>query len=147
MEKQSADSLQNPPSLALIEKTLPDQGNINVATSELSLAQIYQRLDVAPEKIVTFCEKWDLVELALFGSVLRADFQCDGENPSDIDVLFTYSKNAHKNLLLQVQMQYELEDLLHREVDLVSKTALLNDHNYIRRQDIISSAMVIYAAR
>ena len=81
------------------------------------------------------------------GSVLRADFRYDGDNPSDIDVLFTYGKNAHKNLLLQVQMQYELEDLLNREVDLVSKTALLNDPNYIRCQNILGSAVVIYAVR
>ena len=81
------------------------------------------------------------------GSVLRADFRYDGDNPSDIDVLFTYGKNAHKNLLTQIRMQYELEDLLNREVDLVSKTALLNDPNYIRCQNILGSAVVIYAVR
>ena len=144
MTQQSTDSDRNPPPLTLLEKTLPDQGNINFVASELSLAQIYQRLGVAPEKIVTFCEKWDVVELALFGSILRADFRCDGENLSDIDVLFTYGKNAHKNLLLQVQMQYELEDLLHRAVDLISKTALLDDPNYIRCQNILGSSVVIY---
>jgi len=61
--------------------------------------------------------------------------------------LFTYGKNARKNLMLQVRMQYELADLFDRGVDLVSKTALLNDSNYIRRQNILGSAMVIYAAR
>lgn len=120
---------------------------VQPSTKEISLTQIYQRLGITPEAIAIFCEKWSVSELALFGSVLGDDFRAEGENPSDIDVLFTYGKNAHKNLLLQVQMQYELEDLLHREVDLVSKTALLNDHNYIRRQNIINSAMVIYAAR
>jgi uncharacterized protein len=119
----------------------------DLAASGLEIAQIYQRLGVVPEKIVTFCEKWDVVEFALFGSVLRADFQTGGQKPSDVDVLFTYGKNAHKNLLLQVLMQYELEDLFDRKVDLVSKTALLNDPNYIRCQNILDLAVVIYAAR
>ena len=111
------------------------------------MEQLYQRLGIAAEKIVEFCDKWGVVELAVFGSVLRADFRAGGEQPSDVDVLFTYGKNARKNLMLQVRMQYELVDLLHQEVDLVSKTALLNDPNYIRRQDILGSSVVIYAAR
>lgn len=117
------------------------------STKEVSLAQIYQRLGITPEAIAIFCEKWSVSELALFGSVLGADFRADGENPSDVDVLFTYGKNARKNLMLQVRMQNELADLLHREVDLISKTALLADSNYIRRQNILGSVVVIYAAR
>ncbi len=117
------------------------------STKEVSLAQIYQRLGITPEAIAIFCEKWSVSELALFGSVLGADFRAEGENPSDVDVLFTYGKNARKNLMLQVRMQNELADLFDRAVDLVSKTALLNDYNYIRRQNILGSAVVIYAAR
>jgi len=40
-----------------------------------------------------------------------------------------------------------LADLFDREVDLVSKTALLDDSNYIRRQNILEASVVIYAAR
>jgi len=41
-------------------------------------------------------------------------------------------------------MKFELEDLVHRSVDLVSKTAILADPNYIRRRNILESARVIY---
>lgn len=119
---------------------------MNIVESVLPLNNIYQRLNATPEKIVAFCEKWQLVELAIFGSILRDDFRVNGEDKSDIDVLFTYSKHSRKNLILQVRMKYELQDLFRREVDLVSKTALLDDPNYIRRQHILSSARVIYAA-
>jgi uncharacterized protein len=34
--------------------------------------------------------------------------------------------------------------LFHRAVDLVSKTAILADPNYVRRRNILESARVIY---
>lgn len=111
------------------------------------IPQVYQRLNMTPEQIATFCQKWQIIEFALFGSILRDDFRVAGEKPSDIDVLFTYSQNAPKNLILQIRMKYELEDLCHRPVDFVSKTALSNDPNYIRRQNILESAQVIYESR
>jgi uncharacterized protein len=42
-------------------------------------------------------------------------------------------------------MQQELETLLGRPVDLVSKRAIEQSPNWIRRQDILSTAQVIYA--
>ena len=54
MIQKSTDSDRTPPPLTLLEKTLPDQGNINFVASELSLAQIYQCLDVASESVITF---------------------------------------------------------------------------------------------
>jgi uncharacterized protein len=102
------------------------------------------RLNVMPDQISDFCQKWNLAEFALFGSVLREDFRTDSEKPSDVDVLFTYGENARKNLILQAHMKFELEDLFHRAVDLVSKTAILADPNYFRRRNILESARVIY---
>jgi uncharacterized protein len=107
---------------------------------------LYDRLNVLPDQIAEFCQKWHLAEFAVFGSVLREDFRTDSAQPSDIDVLFTYGKNARKNLILQARMKFELEDLFQRVVDLVSKTAILTDPNYVRRQNILESARVIYAA-
>jgi predicted nucleotidyltransferase len=117
------------------------------ADSRVSLQKLYQRLNVMPDQISNFCQKWHLAEFALFGSVLREDFRIDGESPSDVDVLFTYGKNARKNLILQAHMKFELEDMFHRTVDLVSKTAILNDPNDLRRQHILESARIIYAER
>lgn len=59
-----------------------------------------------------FCDRWQIVEFALFGSVLRDDFQ----PTSDVDVLITCAPNAHKGLLTLARIKHELEDLLGREV-------------------------------
>ncbi len=111
------------------------------------MQQVYQRLNTTSEQIIEFCEKWHLAELALFGSVLRDDFRIDGERPSDVDILFTYGENARKNLILQARMKFELENLFHRNVELLSKTAILADPNYIRRRNILESARVVYVER
>ncbi len=43
-------------------------------------------IQLPEEKLVEFCQRWKLSELAMFGSVLRDDFRPD----SDIDVLITF---------------------------------------------------------
>ena len=121
-----------------------DRHEVDIAGCAMPLPKLYQRLNVTPAQISDFCKKWSLAEFALFGSVLRDDFRIDGEDSSDVDVLFTDGKNARRNLILQVRMKFELEDLCHRPVDMVSKTALLTDPNHIRRQHILESARIIY---
>lgn len=79
-------------------------------------------------KLAEFCQRWKVSELALLGSVLRADFRPD----SDIDVLITFAPDAKRRLMTLAKMKYELEDLLGREVDL-SKSAVETSHNWIRR--------------
>ncbi len=112
-----------------------------------NLEKIYDRLGITPQQLAEFCQRWQIVELAVFGSILRDDFRVNGDDPSDIDLLFTYGKNAYKNLILQVRMTFELKELLDRGVDLVSKTAIMTEPNYIRRQNILASARVIYVER
>jgi uncharacterized protein len=118
---------------------------VDTAVSAMPMQLIFQRLNTTLESIASFCKKWQIAEIALFGSVLRDDFRAGGQQPSDVDVLFTYDKNARKNLILQARMKHELEDLFARKVDLVSKTAILVDPNYIRRQNILNSSKIIYA--
>jgi len=43
------------------------------------------KINLPTEQIKAFCQKWQVTELALFGSVLREDFRSD----SDIDILIT----------------------------------------------------------
>lgn len=99
-------------------------------------------IQVPEDKIVEFCQRWKINELALFGSVLRHDFRPD----SDVDVLITFAPDAKRELLTLAQMQTELENLFERPVDLVSKRAIERSQNWIRRQNILESAQVIYAA-
>lgn len=43
------------------------------------------------EKIANFCQKWQVKEFALFGSILRPDFN----EHSDIDVMVEFYAEAH----------------------------------------------------
>jgi uncharacterized protein len=108
---------------------------------------VYNRLQTSPEAIAAFCEKWQIVELAFFGSVLRDDFRAEGENKSDIDVLFTLADGVSQSLLKRVKIKYELEDLFHRTVDLVDREEVTQSYNWIRRDNILSSEQMIYAKR
>lgn len=92
-------------------------------------------------EIAAFCDRWQIAELSLFGSALRDDFRPD----SDIDLLVLFAPEADWSLLDHVRMQKELEQVLGRDVDLVSKRAIEQSSNWIRRQEILSSAQLIYA--
>ena len=94
------------------------------------------------EKMTDFCRRWDVRELALFGSVLRDDFRQD----SDIDVLVSFSPDARRDLFDLVDMQDELSAIFARNVDLVCREGIERSHNYIRRKAILSTAEVLYAA-
>jgi len=89
-----------------------------------------------------FCQRWRIAELALFGSALREDF---GPH-SDIDLLVRFSPDTRHTLFDMVRMQDELAELLGRPVDLVSRRGIEGSRNPIRRQAILESAEVIYAA-
>jgi predicted nucleotidyltransferase len=94
------------------------------------------------QEIARFCRKWQIVELSLFGSVLRADF-----NPeSDVDVLAAFSHQSERGLFDHVQMQQELQSLLGRRVDLISRRALDYSQNRILQTEILNTAKVIYRA-
>jgi hypothetical protein len=105
-------------------------------------AKIYTRLGITSAQLDTFCQQWHVAELSLFGSVLRDDFNPD----SDVDVLVTYLPHAKRGLFQKIRMKEALEALLHRNVDLVSKTAIQQSRNWLRRQNILGSAEVFYVA-
>jgi uncharacterized protein len=96
-----------------------------------------------PDTLRAFCQRWLVDELAFFGSVLREDFRPD----SDIDVLVSFAEDAPWSLLDEIKMIDELEAILGRKVDLVSRHAVEMSHNWLRRQNILGSAQVVYAAR
>ncbi|MBI4781392.1 MAG: nucleotidyltransferase family protein [Oscillatoriophycideae cyanobacterium NC_groundwater_1537_Pr4_S-0.65um_50_18] len=94
------------------------------------------------EKIIEFCDRWQVTEFALFGSVLRDDFRPD----SDIDILINVSPNAKRGLTETLQMRDELETIFDRKVDLMIKAAIERSENWLRRKNILESAQTIYAA-
>jgi hypothetical protein len=98
-------------------------------------------IDLPIETLAEFCDRWQIIEFALFGSVLRDDFRPD----SDIDVMVQFHPNAHPTFSTLDQIESELKTLFHREVDLITRQGIEASRNYLRRQAILSSAQVIYA--
>ena len=98
------------------------------------------RIAIPAEGIAAFCERWQVTEMALFGSVLRDDFGPD----SDIDVLVAFEEGARHTLFDMVHMEEELKGLFGREVDLVCRRGVELSRNYLRREAILGSAETIH---
>ncbi len=98
-------------------------------------------IELPIEKIAAFCHQWQVTELALFGSVLRDDFRDD----SDIDVMVQFHPDAHPTFSTLDQMEAELKNIFHRDIDLITRQGIEASRNYLRRHEILSSAQVIYA--
>lgn len=113
--------------------------NMSMSTSK---SEIYDRLSIAPAQVAEFCQRWQIAELAIFGSVLRSDFRPD----SDIDLLIAYAPGAGKGLLARARIKDELETLCGREVDVITRQSIEQSRNEMRRQEILGSAQVIYVA-
>lgn len=94
-------------------------------------------------EIAQFCQRWLISKLALFGSVLRDDFGPE----SDVDVLVAFSPGADWGLLDHVQMQQELQAILHRNVDLISARALERSRNWMLRDEIMNTAETLFPQR
>lgn len=91
-------------------------------------------------EIDRFCQRWQITELALFGSALRDDFG----PASDVDVLVTFAPEANWGLLDHVQMEQELADLMGKEVDLLTKKSVEMSRNWRLKQEILNSSQVIF---
>jgi hypothetical protein len=100
------------------------------------------RIEIDREKLETFCQKWKITELALFGSVLRDDFGPD----SDVDVLVTFASDARWSLFDIVHVEDDLREIFQRDVDLSERIAIEKDPNYLLRKHILSTARRVYAA-
>ncbi len=97
------------------------------------------RIRLPQEQIDSFCIKWKISEMALFGSVLSDEFRSE----SDIDILVSFHDEAGWGLFDFVDMIDELKSIFGRKVDLVEKDSLRNP---FRRQRILAGNEVIYAA-
>ncbi len=94
------------------------------------------------EALVNFCQRWKVEEFYLFGSVLRKDFNLN----SDIDVMVQFSSDAKWGFEI-VEMKQELEKIFKRKVDLLTKQSVEQSHNWIRKQEILGTAKLIYVER
>ena len=110
------------------------------ALSEMGI--LPANIELPVDAIADFCQRWQVVELSLFGSALRDDFRPD----SDIDVMVQFHADVRIWFSQLDAMELELQKILHRDVDLVTRQGIESSRNYLRRHEILSSAQVIYAA-
>ena len=99
-------------------------------------------IHIPRSRIDRFCHRWQVSELALFGSVVREDFGPE----SDVDLLVSFEESARHTLFDMVRMEEELKGIFGREVDLVERAGVEQSRNHIRREAILESTETIYAA-
>ncbi|HTY22022.1 MAG TPA: nucleotidyltransferase family protein [Desulfomonilaceae bacterium] len=95
-------------------------------------------LHIPVEELESVCRRYQVRELALFGSVLRPDYSPD----SDLDLLVSFQPTARVTFSTLARMQRELEALLGRKVDLVPKDGL----KPVIRDHVLATARILYAA-
>jgi uncharacterized protein len=106
-------------------------------------SQVSLNINLPIAEIARFCDRWQIIEFALFGSVLREDFRSD----SDIDVLYVFAQDANHSLFDLVDIQDELQTIFGRKVDLISRKGIEASRNYLRKREILSTAITIYEQR
>jgi len=95
-------------------------------------------LDSLPSTVLPdLCRRYGVQELALFGSAVTDRFQ----PASDLDFLVTFQPQAKPGFLTLTWLQRDLEALLHRKVDLVSKRGL----KPAIRDAVLATARIVYA--
>ena len=97
----------------------------------------YHGLEISRDQIAAFCRQNRIRRLALFGSILRDDFQPQ----SDVDVLVEFEPDARVGLRF-FELQDELSSLLGRKVDL-NTVGFLGKHI---RDNVLAEAEVQYDA-
>jgi len=93
------------------------------------------KIKVPQEEIKKFCNTHHVVRFSLFGSVLTDRFS----KKSDIDVLVEFDKSNIPSFFGLADMQFELEKLFNRPVDLRTP----NDLSIYFRDEVVSNALRI----
>ena len=99
------------------------------------------QISVPIDALAAFCREHGIKRLAIFGSALREDFGPE----SDVDVLLEFEPGRTPGLLGIAGIEARLSALFGREVDLVTRSAVEQSRNYIRRRAILDSAEEVYA--
>jgi uncharacterized protein len=100
-----------------------------------------QRFGIDRPQLIEICDRFQIIELGIFGSALRDDFRASGNNPSDVDILIVYSPDHQATLDNWLTLQDTLEKLFKRKVDIIQKKLLKNPY---RRKSILDTNQVLY---
>ena len=106
---------------------------------QVSTAEIIELDGHAVDKarLAELCERYGVVELAVFGSVARGE----SSSESDIDLLYELTPGARLGFDL-FDLEDGLVELLGRPVDLVSKGSV----HRLMRDRVLADARTLYAA-
>ena len=96
------------------------------------------KMNISHEKLDSFCQRYQVRRMSLFGSVLRDDYRAD----SDVDVLVQFDSDARISFLTLGKMQRELSEIFQRPVDLIPQDGL----KPVIREEVLSKAQEVYAA-
>lgn len=99
-------------------------------------------LPLPMEALAEFCRKWNIIKLSVFGSILREDFRPD----SDVDFLVVFAPGTCYGMFKSMEMESELQQILNRPVDLAEEESIQRSENWIRREEILSTAECLYRA-
>ena len=95
-------------------------------------------LEIQSATLNALCRKYEVRELALFGSAARGEQNAG----SDLDFLVEFEPQARIGFLALSSLSRELSLLTHRRVDLVPKAGL----KQTIRDEVLAEAQVIYAS-
>ena len=96
-------------------------------------------IQLSPENIKIIIDKYNIKELAIFGSSLRDDYTIN----SDIDLLIEFKESENISLFDLIEIQDYFEKLTNRPVDVVEPASITNPY---RRSSILNSKEVLYVA-
>lgn len=91
-------------------------------------------------EIERIAQRWEVTSFELFGSATGDRFGPE----SDVDLLVSFQPNARIGLFDMFEITDELEAVVGRPVDLVTRRAIEKSHNPIRRESILTSVRPLY---
>lgn len=94
--------------------------------------------DIDSSKLARLCRQYGIKELAVFGSAARGELDPE----SDVDLMVEFEQGARIGLVKFGSLIEELQELVGRRIDLVTKRGL---KPWVRPQ-VLRDARVIYAA-
>ena len=98
----------------------------------------FGELEVDGASLADLCRRYHVRELSLFGSAAGGELRPD----SDIDLLVEFLPNADVGLLEHAGLMLDLERLIGRKVDLVSRRGLKPQI----QSSVLADARLVYAA-
>lgn len=101
---------------------------------------VNKRLKVAPGDLATFCQKWHIAKLEVFGSLLREDFG----NDSDVDFLVSFEPGQGPADMSWFQVKEELANLVGRKVDVLDRRLVEQSRNLYRKRHILREATAVH---